>query len=111
MKRDTRSAYRARGKAIHSTIDAAVAQVDMEAEDYRRAAAMIAHADRAFEGTVTHSSFDGKIPGEVAIRDQFGWRMVLKVNTRSVTVPSLIKRGWTDTVRFEKIRELREVQS
>lgn len=107
MKRDTVKAYRARAKATHDAIDAELARQAQESADRHREAKEQERADRATEGTITAETFAGLDLGAVFIRDQFGWRRVLKVNSRSVTVPSLIKAGWSDTVRFEKIRQVR----
>lgn len=46
--------------------------------------------------------------GAVAIRDQFGWRTVLKVNAKTVTVRSTLHPDWTDRVPFEKVLEVRK---
>lgn len=108
MKRDTVKAYRARGKATHDAIDAELARQKAERDAAMDAARAKERADRKTEGTITIADFAECVNGSHLIRDQFGWRRVLKANPRSVTVPSLIKEGWTDTVRYEKIREVRE---
>jgi len=107
VKRDTVKAYRARAKANHDAIDAELSRQADESANRHREAKEKERDDRTTEGTITLHSFDGVSLGDVLIRDQFGWRRVLKVNSCSVTVPSLVKVGWTDTVRFEKIRELK----
>jgi len=106
MKRDTVSAYRARGKKTHDEIDAELARQKAESDARIEAARVKERAGRKTEGTITRDSFDGFTMGSHWIRDQFGWRRVIKVNSRSVTVKSLINNAWTDTVRFEKIREV-----
>jgi len=107
MKRDTRKAYRSRAKKADNDIAAEIER--QRAESAARIAELREkeRADRKTEGTITHATFDGLEIGKVLIRDQFGWRRVLAVNARSVRVPSLIKEGWSDLVRFEKIREVK----
>jgi len=100
------SEYRRKAAATHREIDAELARQKAVRDESYRAARVAELADKAVEGSVTRESFP-IVLGAVFIRDQFGWRRVLKVNARSVTVPSLLKEGWSDTVRFEKIREVR----
>lgn len=107
MTRISRQEQRRKDADLQRHIDTVIADAKAERDAVHKAAKEAAAAERATEGTITRESFDGLELGKFVIRDQFGWRRVLKVNARSVTVPSLIKEGWTDTVRFEKIREVK----
>ena len=46
------------------------------------------------------------IVGATAIRTQFGWSRVIRVNNVSVTIPT--EWSWTDTVPFDRILEVRK---
>jgi len=107
MKRDTRKAYRARAKQADRWIEEETTRQRAESDARITAAREAERADRKTEGSITIAHFYGFTQGSHFIRDQFGWRRVLKVNSRSVTVPSVALVGWTDTVRFEKIREVK----
>ena len=107
MTRVSRQEMRRKNADLQRHIDGVIADAKAVRDAAAKAAREAEQADRATEGTVTHETLAALELGTFVIRDQFGWRRVLKVNARSVTVPSLIKAGWTDTVRFEKIREVR----
>lgn len=47
------------------------------------------------------------VAGALAIRDSLGWRKVVRVNAKSVTVVSKLLPTWTDLVPFEKVLEVR----
>lgn len=49
-----------------------------------------------------------ELVGATAIRDRSGWRAVVRVNAKSVSVPSDWFEGETVTVPFTKIREVRK---
>lgn len=47
------------------------------------------------------------LDGARLIRDSIGWRYVVRVNAKTVTVRSELHPDWTDRVPFEQIREVR----
>lgn len=48
-----------------------------------------------------------EIVGARLIRDEFGWRRVVRVNAKTVTATSNLVSSWTDRVPFEKVLEVR----
>ena len=81
MKRDTRSAYRARAAATERSIDAAKAEVQAakEAEDAKNAAA---YAERTKPVPFTREELETAR----AVRTLYGWHRVIRVNAKTVTV-------------------------
>lgn len=81
MKRDTRSAYRARAAATERSIDQAKAAVkaEQEAEQAKRAAQ---YAERTKAVPFTYED----LRAARAIRTAYGWHRVIRVNTTTVTV-------------------------
>lgn len=81
MKRDTRSAYRARTAATERSIDEAKAEVKA-AEDAEQAERAAAYAERTKPVPFT---FD-ELKAARAVRTRYGWHRVIRVNTTTVTV-------------------------
>lgn len=81
MKRDTRSAYRARAAATERSIDAAKAEVKAteEAEQARRAAI---YAERTKPVPFARE----ELQAARAVRTAYGWHRVIRVNTKTVTI-------------------------
>lgn len=81
MKRDTRSAYRARAAATERSIDTAKAEVKaaQEAEQAKRAAE---YAERTKPVPFTRD----ELQAARAIRTHYGWHRVIRINTTTVTV-------------------------
>jgi hypothetical protein len=81
MKRDTRSAYRARAAATERSIDGAIAEAKAakDADDAVRAAA---YAERTKPVPFTHE----ELKVARAVRTRYGWHRVIRVNTTTVTV-------------------------
>ena len=81
MKRDTRSAYRARAAATERSIDAAVAERKAtEAKEQAELAA--AHAERTKPAPFTR---DELLAARVA-RTAYGWHRIIRVNAKTVTI-------------------------
>jgi len=81
MKRDTRSAYRARAAATERSIDEAKAQVkaDRDAEQAKRSAE---YAER----TKPVPFAPEELRAARAVRTSYGWQRVLRVNAMTVTI-------------------------
>lgn len=81
MKRDTRSAYRARAAATERSIDHAVAEgkAVKAAEAAQNAAA---YAERTKPVPFTPE----QLKAARAVRTMYGWHRVIRVNTTTVTV-------------------------
>lgn len=81
MKRDTRTAYRARAAATERSVDSAIAKVKslQEAEQAERAAA---YAERNKPVPYTPD----ELKAARAVRTHYGWDRVVRVNSKSVTV-------------------------
>lgn len=81
MKRDTRSAYRARAAATERSIDTAIAEgkAAKEAETARNAAA---YAEQTKPVPFTPE----QLKAARAVRTMYGWHRVIRVNTTTVTV-------------------------
>lgn len=106
MKRDTRTAYRARAKATEATVDAAVAAVKAEQDaewTARREAARKAEAARV---RFTRDDIEGAIEVRTLAH---GWQRVVRVNKTSVTVET--GHSWTDRHPFHKVLEVRTVNA
>lgn len=103
MKRDTRTAYRARAAATERSVDEAKAAVRAESDaawKKLREASRQAEADRQrFTRdeilTVTH------------VRTLHGWWKVARVNKTTVSVES--GYSWTDRYPFDKVLEVKTI--
>lgn len=100
MKRDTRSAYRARAAATERSVDAALAEVK---------AVQVAEQ---LEAQRTYFALTKPVPftpeellAARAIRTDAGWHKVVRVNATSVTVET--GYSWTDRYTFDKVLEVR----
>jgi len=100
VKRDTRTAYRARAAATERSVDAAVAEVK---------AATLAEqmeAKRAYFALTKPVPFT---PEELltarAIRTSVGWHKVARVNAKSVSVET--GYSWTDRYTLDEVLEVR----
>ncbi|ANJ26791.1 hypothetical protein [Agromyces aureus] len=105
MKRDTRTAYRARAKATEAHVDAAVAEVkaDRDAKyETARTASRLAEAQR-----VRFTAAD--LADATHVRTTLGWHEVVRVNAKTVTVKTAY--SWDDRVLISKILEHRKVTS
>jgi len=47
------------------------------------------------------------LKGATAVRSKHGWHKVVRVNVKTVTVPSLVGGSWTDPLAIEKVLEAR----
>lgn len=100
MKRDTRSAYRARAAATERSVDEALAEV--------RAAKEKEWADsiRAHCALTKPAPFSPEeLKAARAIRTDVGWHKVVRVNPKSVTVET--GYSWNDRYALEKVLEVR----
>lgn len=81
MKRDTRSAYRARAASTERSIDAAIAErkAAEEAEQAERAAAY-AEQNKAVPFTAD------ELKAARVVRTAYGWHRVIRVNAKTVTI-------------------------
>ena len=81
MKRDTRSAYRARAAAIERSIDEAKAEVkaEQEAEQAKRAAE---NAERTKPVPFT----EDELKTARIVRTKYGWHRTLRVNIKTVKI-------------------------
>jgi hypothetical protein len=100
MKRDTRTAYRARAAATERMVDEAVAAVKAEA-DARREAAKAAAAIRNTPVPFTDDDYNAAR----LVRTKLGWHKVAKVNAKSVSVET--GYSWTDRIARDKVLEVR----
>jgi hypothetical protein len=83
MKRDTRSAYRARAAATERSIDAATAQLKAAAEELA-ADYVAAYAERTAPVPFTPED----LMAARAARTLYGWFRVLRINSKTVTIHS-----------------------
>lgn len=100
MKRDTRSAYRARAAATERSIDEAAAEVKAAKEvESAKLAAIYAERNKfvPYDSNELHAAR--------AIRTTGGWHKVVRVNRKSVSVES--GYSWTDRIAIDKILEVR----
>lgn len=81
MKRDTRSAYRARAAATERSIDAAKAEVKAaeKAEQAKRAAD---YAERTKPVPFTRE----ELQAARVVRTAYGWHRIIRINAATVTV-------------------------
>jgi len=100
VKRDTRSAYRARAAATERSVEAALAEVKA-AEDAKRAEQAAAYAKLTAPIPFTME----ELKAARAIRTDVGWHYVRKVNAKSVTVET--GYSWTDRYPIHKVLEVR----
>jgi hypothetical protein len=100
VKRDTRTAYRARAAATERSVDTALAEVRAE---WQATAAENQAAYRVKFAPVPYT------PEELAaarvIRTDAGWHKVARVNAKSVTVET--GYSWTDRYTLDKVLEVR----
>jgi hypothetical protein len=97
VKRDTRSAYRARAAATERSVDAALADV--------RAAKAAEQAAVYAKRTAPVPFTPDELNAARAIRTSVGWHRVVKVNAKSVTVAT--GYSWNDRYTLDKILEVR----
>ena len=81
MKRDTRSAYRARAAATERSIDQAKAEVKA-AQDAEQAKRSAEYAERTKPIPFTREELEAAR----AVRTLYGWHRVIRVNAKTVTV-------------------------
>ena len=100
MKRDTRTAYRARAAATERSVDAAMAEIH---------AAYIATSE---EWAAEYAKRTKPVPFTTedlkaarVIRTSAGWHKVVRVNDKSVTVET--GYSWNDRYTLAKILEVR----
>lgn len=81
MKRDTRSAYRARAAATERSVDAAMAEAKAAKQaEIATKAAEIAERNKPVPFTPE------ELKAARAVRTMYGWDRVVKVNAKTVTV-------------------------
>jgi len=100
MKRDTRTAYRARAAATERSIDEALAESKAEWESTQaanQAAYKLKFAPVPFSAD--------ELAAARVIRTDAGWHKVVRVNAKSVTVES--GYSWTDRYTLDKVLEVR----
>ena len=95
MKRDTRTAYRARAAATERSIDQAKA-----GEEAELAERIAAYASKYAPVPFT----DEELKAARAIRVGHSWYKVMRVNEKSVTVPS--GYSWNDRISIDKVDEV-----
>lgn len=93
MKRDTRTAYRARAAATERSVDEALAEV--------HAAYNAKNAERNKPVPFTTE----ELQAARAVRTSVGWHRVARVNTKTVSVET--GYSWNDRYTFDKILEVR----
>lgn len=81
MKRDTRTAYRARSAATERSIDAALAEVKAQ-QEAEAAESRARYAERTKAVPYTPE----ELHAARAVRTHYGWQRVIRVNAKSVTV-------------------------
>jgi len=81
MKRDTRSAYRARAAATERSIDEAKAQVKAE-QDAEQAKRSAEYAERTKPVPFT----EDELKVARIVRTKYGWHRVLRVNVKTVKI-------------------------
>ena len=101
MKRDTRSAFRARGKAMDQIVDAAV-RAEKDKQDAAHRAVKGAWAAR--EAVRVRYTRDDLL-NAVVVADRYGWHRVLYMNQLSVTVEGDFGAR---RIPFERITDFRE---
>ena len=100
MKRDTRSAYRARAAATERSIDAAVEEVRANKETEQEALSAAYQAKNAPVPFTTE-----ELKAARAVRTDYGWHKVSRVNAKTVSVET--GYSWTDRIAIEKVLEVR----
>lgn len=101
MKRDTRTAYRARTKATEASVDAAVAAVEAEQAARFKAAKTAETARRA--GLPTFTATD--LTTATHVRTRHGWHEITRINAKTVTVKT--GHSWDDRIPLGKIEDWR----
>lgn len=81
MKRDTRTAYRARAAATERSVDHAVAEVKAQREAVSADLAAL-HAERTKPVPFTPE----ELQAARVVRTMYGWEPVIRINAKSVTV-------------------------
>lgn len=100
MNRDTHTAYRARAAATERMVEESVAAVKAyEAERWAAAAAATAERNKPVVFT------DAEYMAARAVRTKLGWRKVVQVSAKSVTVET--GYSWTDRIARSKVLEVR----
>ena len=99
MKRDTRTAYRARAAATERSIDDAKAEVKA-GEEAERAERIAAYAAKYAPVPFT----DEELKAARAIRVGNSFYKVIRVNEKSVTVPS--DYSWNYRISIDKVDEV-----
>ena len=100
MKRDTRTAYRARAAATERSVDEALAEVHA-AYIANSEANAAAYAERNKPVPFTTE----ELQAARAVRTSVGWHRVARVNTKTVSVET--GYSWNDRYTFDKILEVR----
>ncbi|WP_375000159.1 hypothetical protein [Aeromicrobium sp. CTD01-1L150] len=95
-----RAAARQQQREIDATLAELQAERDAEYEQVKaaRKAAREAEADRP---KLTADD----VRGHVAVRDEFGWHRIVRVNAKSVTVET--PYSWTDRIPLSRVLEAR----
>ena len=101
MKRDTRSAFRARGKAMDQIVDAAVRAEKDKQDAAHRAAKGVWVAREAVRVRYTRDD----LLNAVVVADRYGWHRVSYMNQLSVTVEGDFGAR---RIPFEKVLDFRE---
>jgi hypothetical protein len=102
MKRDTVKAFRARAKATEDEIARTLADQKSETDRAWREARAAERQAEAERVKLTRED----VLGAVAVRTQFGWKRVRRVNAVTVSVDS--GYSWADKVPFDKVLEVRK---
>jgi hypothetical protein len=97
MKRDTRSAFRARAAATERQIDQAVESERAE----RRAEWEARKAAHAANESSRHRYTRDELDGVQGVRTADGWHPVVRVNAKTVTVHT--PYSWTLRIPFDRI--------
>jgi len=92
------------GGDLDAQIDRYLAAERREARRQRRAMAQERKARRADEAARPKLTADD-VRSAVAVRDQFGWHRVVRVNAKSVTVET--PYSWTERIPLERVLEVR----
>jgi len=99
MKRDTRTAYRARAAATERSIDEAKAEAKAS-EEAERAESIAAYNAKYAPVPFTNE----ELKAARAVRVGNSWYKVMRVNEKSVTVPS--GYSWNDRISIDKVDEV-----
>jgi hypothetical protein len=100
MKRDTRTAYRARAAATERSVDQALYEVQA-AESIARL-----RAREAYEALTAPVPFTPEeLAAALVVRTSTGWHKVVRVNAKSVTVES--GYSWTDRYTIAQVLEVK----